>query len=351
MAAPDTARACSCIGAPTEPANGATNVPLNTRLWTHDPSPGLPLQYLELRVKGGADVPLATAGALQFASGARMAVLTPAHLLAPRTTYELASFTGAVISTFTTGDTPDSVPPAAPAGRPVRACARLTPNSSCGNSHQSVELDITTDEVALVVLTRGETPPPPSLDRYPPSWPPQPNPVSFHRVRNLDPYGLGLGGCTVWPHPEPRGTVFYGALDIAGNFSGWTRGGDLGLPDLPSAPPDASAVRCVEYGDGGVSLDASPDVAGPRDAPGLRDAAADVVAPSADATAMDATPIDSRTGGGVDGGDAGTGPGRNGGGCSCSLPGRSPVGSGALAVLLVGAGAAVGARRRTRPYS
>jgi hypothetical protein len=144
--------------------------------------------------------------------------------------------------------------------------------------------------------------------------------------------------------------VFYGALDIAGNFSGWTRGGDLGLPDLPSAPPDASAIRCVEYGDGGVPLDASPDAAGPRDAPGLPDAAADVVAPSADATAVDATLIDSRTGGGVDGGDAGVGPGGNSGGCSCRL-GRSPVGSGALAVLLVGAGAAVGARRRARLYS
>jgi len=318
------ARACSCVSFMTEPVDGAMNVPLNTRIWLPDASGGR--QSVQVRVSGGAEVPVG-AGVMQWAGGQRLLILTPTAPLAARTTYEISSPFAPQVTRFTTGDTSDSTPPPLPNGRLLSACAALTPGSSCGPSYQQVRFEIDRSDTPIVIVTAGETPPPPSLETVPSSWPIWPNPVSFQGLAAYE-LGLGRGQCMVWPSSEPRGVIFYGALDLAGNFSGWRRGSDIVLPDVPAGGTDASSPPvCLDYGDGGVA----PGDGGvaPVDG-GQTDVPLDVIAPGPGGSAGDA---------------AAPAQAGQSDGCACRLPGRAPSGNGAPGALLV-AFALVAARRR-----
>ena len=358
---PGVARACSCYPATGvhHPAGGATDVPLNTRIWAEGPPGPVTVRLM----MGGAEVPV-NVGSISWVTGARLVVLTPKAPLAPRTQYVISNPFSTNNTIFTTGDAADSSPPPAPRGRITSACAGATPGSSCGPSYQMISFELEATEAPVVTITGGETPPPPVLDVYPDSWPPPRSfPITFLGARVLGArQSIGRGACMVWPTTDSGGTIFYGALDLSGNFSGWQSGGPVKLPDVPAAGDAGTAANCIEYGDGGAPPDSAGDSAAPvpdaapvpvdggvGDAPGVDGPMALPV--TVDGGGAAPVPADAGVADGP-GVDAGLATADGGGatpaqrdGCSCRLGGRHSDG-GVLAMGLVVAGLAWRGRRR-----
>jgi hypothetical protein len=255
------ARACSCVAPRIVPSNDSTGIPLNTRVWVPDYRGVSDTRQPRLWQDSGQPIDV-DVGTIQDASGMRFLVLTPKAPLAPSTKHmiEAVEFGKATTIRFTTGDAADTTAPALPAGKLTKVCAALTPGSSCGEQHRLLQFEIPTYDTPLAVITAGEQPPPLSLTQSPPSWPPDPNPVLFsyatHANSRYETW-LGQGGCSFWPSSQAAGTIFYGAVDLAGNFSGWRAGGVVGLPDYPKVAVASSDNRCVDPSapppDGGVT--------------------------------------------------------------------------------------------------
>jgi hypothetical protein len=259
------ARACSCATPEVMPFDGSTGVPLNTRVWVPDGGRGgsSTVSPPRLRPVGGLLVDF-DVSAIQDASGLRYKVLKPKAPLAPMTRYvvETVDLRGSTTSSFTTGEVADTTAPAPPAGRVTKSCAARTPQSSCGEYSRSLRFEIPTSDKALAVITTGGQPPPPSLDQSPQAWPPDPNPVIFAYRGTRTEFGLGQSACIHWPISQPAGTIFFGAVDLAGNFSGWHAGGPVALPDYPKvaiADPDKHCVDPSMASTGGpLPFDAGP---------------------------------------------------------------------------------------------
>ena len=179
-------------------------------------------------------------------------VLTPRTPLAPSTRYQVkvaGSYFNPQPTSFTTGELADTTAPDSPMGKLVKVCSSRSPGSSCGEYARSLQFEVPTDDTPMAVLTGGDEPPPPALDRLPSSWPPDgPRPLLSDRWSQLTPpkLSLGQGACSHWPLDQPRGNIFFGAIDLSGNFSGWRAGGPVVLPDYPTVPVPAYESSCVE---------------------------------------------------------------------------------------------------------
>jgi hypothetical protein len=314
IAGPTPARACSCATPFVRPADGATGVPLNTRIWV--PSLGLDAKGVRLLREGGEEIPC-DLGAIHHTAGMTVLVLTPRTPLAPSSRYQVRAPFAAYNpqpTSFTTGDTTDSTAPASPMAKLSRVCAALTPNSSCGPHYRLLEFEVPSDDTPLVVLTTGEEPPLPTLDRLPASWPPAgPRPMLSDRWSQQTPptLSLGQGTCSRWPLDQPRGNIFFGAVDLAGNFSGWRAGGPVALPDYPTVAVPDPAQQCVDPSMANMGGGPPPVDSGP---------------PPDGATASSAA-------------------------SGCGIAGRGLPGSGSAALLLAALLLIVGARRRPRDHA
>jgi MYXO-CTERM domain-containing protein len=217
MALPRAVAACSCGFSNTllAPSRGATDVPLNARLWVGGGHDG----GLEFVLFGPEPEPLAARRGVIETTQGPLLVFTPDEIFEPHTHYEL--WQCAVMQCrerlleFTTGDEVDESPPPVP---------ELVGQSSerddgagiiCPRSRW-VELDVLHE--GLLVIDHAE--------RFD---------VDLSRdgalgeayLITLDPnHELGDKGCSSgWPGGR-EAEVRFGAFDIAGNFSG------LGPPEV-----------------------------------------------------------------------------------------------------------------------
>lgn len=204
------AEARSCAGPPgvLAPAWGSRDVPTNTRFWIaplaaweSDAS----LDGLEMVLIGSDGMEVELVAARIGLYGRELSVLTPAQELLPSSSYQLWACDGPVCSTqlteITTGTGPDAESPPLPAERERDHGVKV------------VSLLVDFEGILLVDLGGGQ------LD-------PATLTGSVHDVTAAhdEPVFLGRGGCVdSWPGSiRDDRPLRYGALDLAGNFSGWT---------------------------------------------------------------------------------------------------------------------------------
>ncbi len=240
---PAPAHACSCALNNTDylaPADGATEVPTNTRIWVGgahfgDDSPTV--EDLEssppflLLQDDGTEIEL-SAGVLSESS-LSIAVFTPTAELVAGGVYSLVKEiynldspepTLVSLTTFSVGGAADLEAPALPRelARSSSSSARLPGQmSSCGPTDV---VNISVEETGhLLVAQLGETG---DFDTD------NLNGV----VSDLSPDGvfrLGVGSCRwSWPEAAPGASADaqWGALDLAGNFSGWSEATEIVIP-------------------------------------------------------------------------------------------------------------------------
>ena len=320
IAGPTPARACSCATPSVRPADGATDVPRNARIWV----PAFRSDDMNVRIlREGVEEIAFDVGAIEHSSGMFVLVLTPRAPLAPSTRYQVKAaltYSNPQPTSFTTGETFDTTSPGVPMGKLAKVCAALTPNSSCGPYYRGMEFEIPTDDSPLVVLTLGEQPLTPSLDSLPTSSPlAGPIPILADRWPLRTPtLWLGQGACSRWPLEQTRGTIFYGAIDLAGNFSGWRAGGPVALPDYPTVVVPDHDGHCVDPSMANMGGGPPPVDSGPP-------------------------PVDS--GPPPDGATASSS------GSGCGIAGRGVPGSWSAALLLGALGLIIGDRRRPRDHN
>ena len=227
FAAP-AAHACSCAIGFTEfvaPAQGASGVPSNTRIWVGvanladalDPASGITLLDSDGEAVGVTHSEIT-------ADLDVLAVYTPDAPLAvgPYTVLDTA---GSVITSFTVGADSDDEAPASPLeiGREASSDARGPfPTSSCGYADM-VTIEVETDGLFVLANVEGAD----SLDVDAVAG-------SASQVAFDGTLRIGKAGCTFsWADAEPSATttVRLGTFDLAGNFSGWTE------PDAVTLPP------------------------------------------------------------------------------------------------------------------
>lgn len=204
------AEAKSCAGPPAvlAPAWGTRDVPTNTRFWIalqaaweSDAS----LDGLETVLIGSDGMEVELVETRLGLYERELSVLTPAQELLPSSSYQLWVCDGPVCSTqvteITTGTGPDTEPPPPPAERERDHGVKV------------VSLWVDFEGILLVDLGGGQ------LD-------PATLTGSVHDVTAAhdEPVSLGRGGCVdSWPGSiRDDRPLRYGALDLAGNFSGWT---------------------------------------------------------------------------------------------------------------------------------
>jgi hypothetical protein len=222
-----------------QPAPGATGVPINTRIWFVNP-PGTepptvvtgPTGQVHARI-GRLNAGLPTAGSVY--------VLTPTEPLAPNSDYTFANPRGQVAGNFRTGAASDDVAPGKPVETKRESLADWSLGGTCGDSWQVVRSSVTWEGPFLVArLAAAEPASAPDLLANPPSGD---TPYLF--VSSAAEVSFGASRCTWWPSGFSDGRLWYGAMDIAGNFSGWSDAGPIALPALPPRPdggaPDAPA--------------------------------------------------------------------------------------------------------------
>jgi MYXO-CTERM domain-containing protein len=292
--APRVAQACSC-GPPylQEPRPGATDVPVNTKIWYLPPGPRIGATF---RLEGPAgdaamDMTVVSPGA-RFAPFTGGFVFTPRQPLTPGATYRfLVCVDGNCQGDqgFTVGSRrlDSAALPRELSRQPLFISG--DPRSSCGPAAiQLINFKFEWDGIALLADVDGD-------NHF--------SPVTFQDLllhtatraagQGLNgELGLGLAPCSDWPRDASGNPVLnprlrFGVLDIAGNFSGWTMPEQVSLPTMPvpdggsadtAAPvaPDASApADAALTPDAGAppgadaSAPVNPDVAAPPSPPGL----------------------------------------------------------------------------------
>jgi len=240
---PGPAQACSCVSNGTDflaPADGSTDVPTNTRIWVGGFQFGgdsLTTEELNLSPPfilardDGAQVELIAS--IIKGNNELIAVFTPAAELVAGGVYSLGEEiysldnpvpTLVVLATFTVGAEADLEAPELPSelARSSSASPRVAGQvSSCGPT-DVVDLSIeATGQVLLAQVGEGRDFDTEALDG---------------EVSELSLDGeldLGVGGCRwSWPEAKPGATADaqWGALDLAGNFSGWTEPTEIVIP-------------------------------------------------------------------------------------------------------------------------
>jgi MYXO-CTERM domain-containing protein len=226
----DRAQACE-FGEPIPviefPAEEATGVPTNPRLWLADHNE-LQGETLILRTPDGTEIPLVTTKVRGFAW--MFLVMTPSEELLPNTRYEVSScslgFCGRALRTFTTGDGPDLDPPPLP--EEIGRESGIERVVLCGANHGWVDVTVDFDGVLVIDLDIPEFDEQTVTGR--PDWlaTDADEPIVFGDL------GLGL-------RSPIHGRM--GVFDQAGNFSGWVELDPIEVPgcgctsDPEGAPP------------------------------------------------------------------------------------------------------------------
>jgi hypothetical protein len=257
------ARACSCASPRlTFPADGASQVALNTRLWIANQGWGEGPNQPVFTLAGPQGAVPVTLGRMHVAGwgGFEILVATPTAALQPGVEYTFrSSHQPLPLMRFQTGAARDDVLPPLPAELSRVAKAGWSPFDDCRPDYQILQTDVSWEgELLLANVTPGTAvPPPPDLGRATLAFG-EPPYAAVAPERKLS---LGISGCSPWPELTSSGHLWYGVLDGAGNFSGWTDAGDVVLPALPDR--DAAADAGGEA-DAGPSVDvAPPDAASP----------------------------------------------------------------------------------------
>ena len=238
LGVPSVAAACDC-GAPatwdyTVPADGATGVPTNTRVFV--PPSMLPWERgatpsFYWKDAAGTPVPFDVASLCDFV------VLVPRAELAPETSYT-AGVVGEEYLLFTTGAGPDTVPPPVPQITDVGR-GEVSTGTSCGNMAY-VPVVVRSEAAELILLDLG------AAAGFDPA-------TMTGAVDAIEPGGeavyfyIGEPACAA-PTAEPGETtrVRFAALDGAGNLSAWTDPRRIEVPDY--------GCGCRSAGADGVGL-------------------------------------------------------------------------------------------------
>lgn len=233
---PAPARACSCqVGFnATLPADGAIDVPTNTKIWIDGvlDCNGYPSEMApRLLDPDGADVPFTMTCLNSGNFYVQVLVLHPDAPLLPDTTYTVQPPTQIEFQ-FTTGAGTDDTPPEIPVevDRAVEH-TRAGPRDTCFNDAEHWATLTVTGEAALFVLDAGETT---DLD-------PVAVAGTVAEVTAGDVLFLGSTACHGDNFPggasrRAETTIRYGAFDLAGNFSGWSDPDPLSLGGCSVAP-------------------------------------------------------------------------------------------------------------------
>ena len=234
------ARACSCgsfVVDVAAPADGARDVPRNTRLWI---TPAIEDEDV-LRDEAGAVVP--TRRTVVESQGRLVAVHTPLTPLVAGARYRIVREDLAPTE-FTVGDDFDVEPPAPPRVELVSTASSLfhACMGAVGPGESAVHLSVRHDGVLAVVAAgdglvfdfdavHGEVP---------------------AMTAEEDDVVLGDGSCSSgWRGAGPlvSGTVHAGTFDLAGNFSGFDAGTRVTFPppgcSCRAAPPVRAPTRAA----------------------------------------------------------------------------------------------------------
>lgn len=214
---PRVAAPCDCAVpglAFVAPADGASEVPLNARVWS-----------------GGVDARLLDAGGVEVAAsitridvdGIAIRVLAPLALLQPGATYTIERGSGS--TSFVVGATRDDEAPAAPREMTRRTVVFDAHESqTCGGRGEYyVELQLEHEGLFALVDRDATT----TLDGRAPSG--AVSTAAFDGVAAL----LGSGACVrSWPEAAPGSSagVRFATFDVAGNFSGWSDSSEVEIP-------------------------------------------------------------------------------------------------------------------------
>lgn len=226
LASPD-ARACAANPPPGEqlglaPFDGELGVPLNTRVYLGLGGP----DRIILRVQ---ETQTSVPFVLSDISGGR--VLTPDALLAPDTKYEVED-NGTTLLRFTTGSTQDTTAPAIPTVKSERGEGdRPSPLGPLGGGPGSCGGGGIDGHVMYVMEVDGSF----IL-------------VDYDESSTFDPVALD-GNVSdiartdlVYVYGSDAKKVRFGAVDGAGNFSGWSEFRDVNIPE------DSGACACASPG-------------------------------------------------------------------------------------------------------
>lgn len=245
--------ACSCAFNHTEllvPADGAEDVPTNTRIWIGAATfGGSDIGDAEMLVRvldGVGDEVSVTFGEV-WGNNQLVAVLTPTDPFVEGESYAIELEDSALLGTFTVGGGPDDTAPDVPVeiDRLAEVSERVPGmESSCGPT-DIVELTVQTDGILVVANIPGMD----DLDTEAVDG--EASDVSIDGVLRI-----GSAGCTwSWPDAEPNAStdLQWGTFDIAGNFSGWS---DTTTIELPGAgcSCDASGTTSVPSVAAGLTL-------------------------------------------------------------------------------------------------
>ncbi len=240
-----SALACSCAFEETEllaPADGATDVPVNARIWVGAGTANWGQGAVTLTGEAGAEV-AATVSDLS-GNNERIIVLAPAADLDAGAAYEVR-VDDEVIGSFVAGAEADDAPPEVPGEleREATSSARVPGMAnSCGPT-DVVTLDLEPTGHVLIASLQGEdTVDVEAIDG-------EAADVSLDGLLRI-----GSAGCTwSWTDAAPGAStgVRWGAFDLAGNFSGWS---DEVTVTVPPAGCTCSSVGSPASGLAGLML-------------------------------------------------------------------------------------------------
>jgi len=233
------AHACSCLGPGLMtplPADGAVDVPTNTRLWFN--SFGASQAVAELRRTEGEGVPVpVVCSRIQLGASTQqqIAVCAPSEPLLPNTAYSFTADQREV--SFTTGNAADDTAPHVPV-ETDRSIASVAPTpltaSTCGDGeahYVSLGMDAKDGHLLLVDADESTT-----LDAANITGSVTVLEAAVPETRVF----VGEGACTS-NRPTRAGDVIKlraASFDLAGNFSGWTKLEDAAIPvESPVDPP------------------------------------------------------------------------------------------------------------------
>lgn len=217
------------------PAPGATDVPLNTRIWIRH-------GYYSSCDYGIDDV---TSTYLLFDASSIpvsmtvtgiddevdcILVLTPTTPLTPDSRYDLwhcpDETCDEALTFFQTGSHTDLTPPA-PTTEEATSRRRKMMCWMLGNvATATLDIEMVADERTILVADLGEMS---TLD-------PVGHTGYVAQVTSESTFEFGRGACEIWPwtlDDDKQTTIRYGVFDLAGNFSGWSTPAPLDRPKLP----------------------------------------------------------------------------------------------------------------------
>jgi MYXO-CTERM domain-containing protein len=230
---PRVAEACSCIDpmqstSLVAPADGATDVPVNARIWVGsgqmppltDEQTGQPKEPAVQLLDDQDQFVVGTQSIIQSTDGL-VYVFTPAQPLGAGRTYR-ARANGAGIAAFTTGSGTDTEAPAVPSV--VSEDSDAAPNRegpACGPSYW-VRYELKTDGILTVADRDGTS----TLN-------PEALSGTVTSLEQGTAFQLGRNACVDnWPGVKSgdTGQVRFGTFDLAGNFSGFSQPREATIP-------------------------------------------------------------------------------------------------------------------------